>query len=54
MSSPTLTMILKHWYDGEFQEFNEEGHLDLPFDIEAFCREMDQKLACLGLNEELD
>lgn len=48
MSSPALAMIMKHWYKGERQELNEKGHLDLPFNIEAFCREMDEKITDLG------
>ena len=41
--SETLKTILNHWTDEE-QFQGETGHLDLPFDIEAFCIEMDNRI----------
>jgi hypothetical protein len=40
--SETLKLIMKHWT----APFPEGGtFVDLPFNVEAFCREMDERLA---------
>lgn len=47
MSSPTLTHMLEHWNE----ILDGEGMIELPFNLEEFCRENDQRLA--GLAEDL-
>jgi hypothetical protein len=39
--SQTLKAILKHW---TLPAWPGAGHLDLPFNIEEFCRDMDERL----------
>lgn len=38
MSSPTLERIMKHWTE---PLEGDAGSVDLPFDVQAFCAEMD-------------
>lgn len=44
--SKTLKMILNHWTD--IEDFKGEfGNLDLPFDIQSFCAEVDELIESL-------
>ena len=49
-TSLTLALIMKHW-KGPLPEG--DYSVKLPFDIEAFCREMDEKLEDLALYEAM-
>lgn len=42
MSSPTLKKILEHWNE---PFGGHDGSIDLPFDVEAFCAEIDSLFA---------
>lgn len=42
--SPTLTALFTHWTDWPEDS---EGHIDLPFNVEQFCRENDKKIEAL-------
>ena len=51
MGSPTLEMIMKHWCKPLDDEV---GWIDLPFNVEAFCAEMDERIETLRSEAGLD
>jgi hypothetical protein len=56
--SRTLNAILKHWNgdileQGESVGFRDVKKIELPFNLEKFCQEMDEDLACFDNIKQL-